>query len=110
MYIAVHANEGCRITFKSNNADALAWLASGNRPDCIVTEFKPGHLMRYEVINYVRMHPLLVHTPILVHTEHDHAEPTIQRLLSVCDGFQYKGVRPDLLVRRIEKLALRQLA
>lgn len=104
MQLAVHAGPGSQVVLKCSNADAIAWLERGNRPHCIVTEFKPAQADRYDVITYARLHPALLDVPILVWTEHEYPESVIQGVLGLCDGFQYKTARPDLFIRRIERL------
>lgn len=108
MQVAVFMDESFEIILKSNYFDALMWLKAGNIPDCVITEFFPDSFLRYELLRYLKYHPKVEHVPVIVLTSFMHPFHSIKQLQKYCSDYLYKGMRPDLLRRRIE-LALHRI-
>jgi CheY-like chemotaxis protein len=100
---------GYRVTLVSDGEEAVAWLASG-RPDLIISDVNMPGRSGYEICRYVRAHPSLGDTPLLLISGFVDTEAARQAEACGANEILKKPLNETLLRKRVAELLARPSA
>ena len=103
-FLESYLNERFNVICKSNGADALAWLESGNRPDVIISDIEMPDINGFEMLASIKASTYLKRIPIIMLSGKDKSEDRIRSLKMGATDYLTKPFNPEELEIRIDKV------
>jgi DNA-binding response OmpR family regulator len=101
--IASLLREEYDVTVKHNGLDAMLWLGQGHLPDVILADVAMPRLSGVEFINNLKASGFFCDVPVLVLTDEDKTEMTIQCMNAGATDYIFKPFTPSELLDKVSK-------